>query len=96
MGTRHLTLVQESASQRFKRRLKELRRERRWSQEKAAEICGIGQKMFQLYELGVKDNPSLKQLEKIAFGFGLDVSELIINRSDRSSKKRKLRTHRSV
>ena len=69
--------MQESSSIRFKRRLRELRRQKNWSQEQAAELCGIGQKMFQLYELGVKDNPSLKQLEKIARGFGLDISELL-------------------
>ena len=45
--------------------------------QKAAESCGIGQNMFQLYELGVQDNPSFKQLEKIAGGFGLAVSDLI-------------------
>jgi len=33
--------------------------------------------MFQLYELGVKDNPSLKQIEKIALGFGIGVHELL-------------------
>jgi transcriptional regulator with XRE-family HTH domain len=69
--------VQETASTRFKKRLRELRRGKNWSQEQAAESCGIGQKMFQLYELGVKDNPSLKQIEKISHGFGLDVSELL-------------------
>jgi transcriptional regulator with XRE-family HTH domain len=60
-----------------------------WSQEEAAEFCGIGQKMFQLYELGIKDNPSLKQLEKIAQGFGLDVSELIATGPKGQSKRSK-------
>ena len=54
-----------------------LRLERGWTQEKAAEVCGIGYKLFQLYELGIKDNPSLSSLEKIAHGFGLDVSALL-------------------
>lgn len=67
----------ETAAKRFKRRLRQLRLERKWSQEAAAEACGIGQKMFQMYELGVKTNPSLEQLEKIATGFDLDVSELL-------------------
>ena len=69
--------MQETTSLRFKKRLRELRRGLNWSQEQAAESCGIGQKMFQLYELGVKDNPSLKQLEKIAHGFGIGVHELL-------------------
>jgi transcriptional regulator with XRE-family HTH domain len=54
-----------------------LRLERGWTQERAAEKCGIGYKLFQLYELGIKKNPSLQSLEKIAHGFGLDVSELL-------------------
>jgi len=33
--------------------------------------------LFQLYELGIKNNPSLSSLDKIAHGFGLDVSELL-------------------
>jgi transcriptional regulator with XRE-family HTH domain len=58
-------------------RLRELRLEKGWSQERASEICCLGQKMFQLYELGVKNNPSLQTLEKIAHGFGMDISELL-------------------
>jgi transcriptional regulator with XRE-family HTH domain len=69
--------VQESASNRFKKRLRELRKARGWTQEKAAEKCGIGYKLYQLYELGVKRNPGLVNLEKIARGYGLDVSELL-------------------
>jgi transcriptional regulator with XRE-family HTH domain len=44
-----------------------------WTQEKAAEACGIGHKVFQLYELGIKTNPGLLTLEKIAGSFGLEV-----------------------
>lgn len=50
---------------------------RGWTQETAAEKCGLGYKLFQLYELGIKRNPGLLTLEKIAHGFGLDVSELL-------------------
>jgi transcriptional regulator with XRE-family HTH domain len=69
--------VQDSVSTRFKKKLKALRKARGWTQEAAAEKCGIGYKLFQLYELGVKRNPGLMTLEKIARGFGIDVSELI-------------------
>jgi len=69
--------VKDSASKRFQKRLKALRKERNWSQEKAASACDIGYKLFQLYELGIKKNPGLLTLEKIARGFGLDVSELL-------------------
>jgi transcriptional regulator with XRE-family HTH domain len=69
--------VQDSASTRFKKKLRALRKERGWTQEIAAEKCGVGYKLFQLYELGIKQNPGLLTLEKIARGFGLDVSELL-------------------
>jgi transcriptional regulator with XRE-family HTH domain len=69
--------VQDSGSTRFKKKLLALRKARGWTQEAAAEKCGVGYKLFQLYELGVKRNPGLLTLEKIARGFGLDVSELL-------------------
>jgi len=69
--------VNEPVSIRFKKRLKALRKERGWTQEFAAEKCGIPYKMLQFYELGIKKNPVLQTLEKIARGFGLDVSELL-------------------
>lgn len=68
--------MQESVSTRFKKKLRALRKARGWTQEAAAEKCGVGYKLFQLYELGVKRNPGLLTLEKIARGFGLDVSDL--------------------
>jgi transcriptional regulator with XRE-family HTH domain len=67
--------------------MKELRHERGWTQEEAAEKCGIGQKLFQLYELGIKRNPGLITLDKIARGFGIDVSELLAVRQSPKAKK---------
>jgi transcriptional regulator with XRE-family HTH domain len=69
--------VEESASVSFRKRLRELRLACRWTQEKAAESCGIGYKLYQLYELGIKTNPGLLTLEKIAKGFGLGIHELL-------------------
>jgi transcriptional regulator with XRE-family HTH domain len=69
--------VQNSVAARFKKKLRALRKARGWTQEIAAEKCGVGYKLFQLYELGIKQNPGLLTLEKIARGFGLDVSELL-------------------
>ena len=57
--------------------MRELRQACRWTQEKAAEACGIGYKLYQLYELGIKRNPGLATLEKIARGFGLGIHELL-------------------
>ena len=70
-------MVQESASNRFKKRLRQLREKRGWTQEKAAETCGIGYKLYQLYELGIKQNPGLVNLEKISRGYGIGVHELL-------------------
>ena len=61
----------------FRKRLRALRKRLGWTQEQAAEACGIGQKLFQFYELGIKDNPGLKTLEKIARAFGIGVHELL-------------------
>jgi transcriptional regulator with XRE-family HTH domain len=69
--------VQADASKRFRQNLRALRIDRGWTQEHAAEQCGIGPKLFQLYELGIKDNPGLKTLEKIAAGFGVELEELL-------------------
>jgi hypothetical protein len=33
--------------------------------------------LYQLYELGIKKNPGLLTLEKIARGFGLSIHELL-------------------
>jgi transcriptional regulator with XRE-family HTH domain len=72
-----LLALQTAASNRFKKRLRELRVKCGWTQERAAEVCGIGYKLFQLYELGVKQNPGLLTLEKIAHGFGVGIHELL-------------------
>jgi transcriptional regulator with XRE-family HTH domain len=69
--------VEESTSIRFRKRLRELRLACRWTQEKAAESCDLGYKLYQLYELGIKKNPGLLTLEKIAKGFGLGIHELL-------------------
>ena len=69
--------MEEAASKRFKRRLRELRVKCGWTQEQAAEACGLGYKVYQLYELGIKQNPGLLNLEKIAHGFGIGIHELL-------------------
>jgi transcriptional regulator with XRE-family HTH domain len=81
--------VQDSSSTRFKKKLRALRKARGWTQEAAAEKCGVGYKLFQLYELGVKRNPGLLTLEKIARGFGLDVSELLDPNMPKGKKRAK-------
>lgn len=69
--------MQTRASKLFKTRLRELRAARGWTQEQAAEVCGISYKLYQLYELGIKTNPGLLTLEKIACGYGIKIHELL-------------------
>jgi transcriptional regulator with XRE-family HTH domain len=84
--------VEHETSKRFRERLRALRKQRGWTQEQAAEICGIGQKLYQLYELGIKDNPGLKTLQKIAQGFGIEVHELLAPSASRSRKRSNRKT----
>ena len=37
----------------------------------------MGYKLYQLYELGIKQNPGLASLEKLAAGFDLEIHELL-------------------
>jgi transcriptional regulator with XRE-family HTH domain len=69
--------VKKSAAKLFRERLCQLRKDRGWTQEQTAEHCGIGYKLYQLYELGIKQNPGLTSLEKLAAGFGLEIHELL-------------------
>jgi len=69
--------VRNSASKLFRKQLRELRKARGWTQEEAAEKCGVGYKLYQLYELGIKNNPGLITLEKIARGYGMELHELL-------------------
>jgi len=69
--------VKKFAAKLFQERLRQLRKERGWTQERAAEKCGVGYKLYQLYELGIKQNPGLSSLEKLAAGFGLEIHELL-------------------
>ena len=63
-----------------------LRKEQGWTQERAAEKCGVGYKLYQFYEPGIKQNPGLLTLEKIARGFDLEIQELFL--PSKSSKNR--------
>jgi transcriptional regulator with XRE-family HTH domain len=57
--------------------MRELRQACRWTQKRAAKACHLGHRHYQLYEIGVKTNPELHTLEKIAKGFGLEVHEFL-------------------
>ena len=86
--------MEHTASTRFRNRLRTLRKANGWTQEQAAERCGVGYKLYQLYELGIKRNPGLLTLEKIGKGFGLDISELLAPEMPRPKPRRKTRATR--
>jgi transcriptional regulator with XRE-family HTH domain len=73
----HSEPMAQSASLLFRERIRELRRLKNLTQAEAAEICGLGDKMFQQYEVGIKTNPGLLTLEKISRGFGIELHELL-------------------
>ena len=79
--------MKKSAQKSFQERIRRLRKERGWTQERAAEACGIGYKLYQLYELGIKSNPTLDMLEKIARGYGLQAYELIVPKAGKTRQK---------
>lgn len=57
-------------------RVRALRRQRRWSQSRLAEICGLSARYVSLLELG-KANISLAKLEKITAAFEISASHLL-------------------
>jgi transcriptional regulator with XRE-family HTH domain len=68
--------VANSALKRFQERLKALRKQRDWTQEFAAEKCGIFYKVYQFLEIGVSKNPTLETFKKLASGFGIGLHSL--------------------
>lgn len=60
----------------FGNRVRELRKERNWSQEKLAENSGLHPNYIGMVERGER-NPSLLNIVKIASTFELDLSELL-------------------
>ena len=58
------------------KRIKELRKERGWTQEEAAKKCRIKYKYYQEHESGSPRDMRLSTMEKLAKGFGVSLSEL--------------------
>ena len=53
-----------------------MRKQRDWTQEKAAEKCGMSYKVYQFLEIGVSKNPTLETFLKLAAGFDIQLHEL--------------------
>ena len=59
------------------KRLKELRKEKGWSQQKLAEKTGMSFNAITKIEQGLAKHPTLKTLIKIADSFGIGLDELV-------------------
>jgi transcriptional regulator with XRE-family HTH domain len=76
-------------------RIKELREQRKWSQEEFADLCGLHRTAVGFLERAER-NPRLDTLLIISKGLGITVSELLQGLERRShalSKKATIRNH---
>lgn len=62
---------------RLRQRVKQLRKERGFTQQDLAEKVDLGYKYYQSLESGRTANPTVDTLEKIAKALGVDVVELM-------------------
>ncbi|MCS4488717.1 helix-turn-helix domain-containing protein [Streptococcus sciuri] len=70
----------------FGKRIKELRKQTGLSQEKFAFKIGMDRTYYASIESG-KRNVSLKNIEKIASGFNISISQLFIGIGDEKNKE---------
>ena len=61
------------------KRLKELRKQHDWTQQKLAEKAGLSFNAITKIEQGVAEHPTLKTLLKLANAFGVGLDELVGN-----------------
>jgi transcriptional regulator with XRE-family HTH domain len=61
------------------KRLKQLRKERDWTQQKLAEEAGLSFNAVTKIEQGAAEHPTLKTLIKLANAFGIGLDELVGN-----------------
>jgi transcriptional regulator with XRE-family HTH domain len=59
------------------KRLKELRKERNWTQQKLAEKAGLSFNAITKIEQGAAEHPTLKTLLKLADAFGISLDALV-------------------
>jgi transcriptional regulator with XRE-family HTH domain len=63
------------------KRLKELRKERDWTQQKLAEKAGLSFNAITKIEQGAAEHPTLKTLLKLADAFGVSLDALVGRKS---------------
>ncbi len=66
----------KSIKYRFGRRIRQLRKDRGWSQEAYGEKCNLDRTYISGIERGIR-NPSLEALENLARGFEVSLAELV-------------------
>ena len=59
------------------KRLKELRKERNWAQQKLAEKASLSFNAITKIEPGAVEHPTLKTMLKLADTFGISLDELV-------------------
>ncbi|HGM6985559.1 helix-turn-helix domain-containing protein [Serratia marcescens] len=62
----------------FGQRVRELRKERGWSQEEFADRCGLDRTYVSGIERGVR-NPTLLSINRISECFGININFLFLN-----------------
>lgn len=68
------------------KRLKELRKERNWTQQKLAEKAGLSFNAITKIEQGAAEHPTLKTLLKLADAFEIGLDELVGRKSNKKEK----------
>jgi transcriptional regulator with XRE-family HTH domain len=71
------------------KRLKELRKERNWTQQKLAEKASLSFNAITKIEQGAAEHPTLKTLLKLADTFGVTLDALV-GRNKTTNKKEKI------
>lgn len=66
----------EDILQKFGKRIKELRKDKNWTQDDFSKISGFHKNYIGMIERGER-NPSLKNIEAFAQAFGLSISDLM-------------------
>jgi len=67
----------ENINIRFGKRLKDLRKRKKLTQEELADLAGLEYKYIQRLESKKPSSPTLNSLEKLAKAFGMRVSKLL-------------------
>lgn len=71
------------------KRLKELRKEHNWTQQKLAEKAGLSFNAVTKIEQGVAEHPTLKTLLKLADAFVISLDTLVGRKNERQNNSKR-------